>query len=366
MSAPKTHILYTVLDWGLGHATRSIPVIRTLLAQGVRISIAGNGDSFHLLKKEFPELQAFEVPGIQVRYPAHVPLSLSLLMQFPRNLFELSREKKAFRELTAQLRPDAVISDNRYGAYIEGVPSAIITHQLCIRVPLALFFLRPVVQLLNWSLLRKFSEIWVPDSPAAPGLSGQLSHHPATKKRLNVFFTGQLSRLTDVTAVKADKRYNILVLLSGPEPQRSTLETALVRELSMLKKKVLLVRGKPMDQAGHPSYDIEIVPHLPAALIKYHLLTTPVVICRPGYSTLMDLASTGRSAICIPTPGQTEQEYLASIHSKNKLIVRLSQNRLRHLPEAIEKLKNCTPFEMVKPSGLLEQHIKDFLSRIRK
>lgn len=365
MSAPQIHILYAVLDWGLGHATRSIPVIKTLLAQDVRVSLAGNGASFHLLKTEFPQLQAFDLPGIHVHYPVHIPLSLSLLMQFPRNVMELFREKRAFQKLIHEVRPDAIISDNRYGAAIEGLPSAIITHQLNIRVPVTLFFLKPVVQIINWSLLRKFTEIWVPDSPAAPGLSGRLSHYPAVKKRLNIHFIGQLSRLTDTIAVKADKRYNIFVLLSGPEPQRSALEKDLVRELSLLKKSVLLVRGRPLDPAGPPSEHIEIVPHLPAATIKYHLLTTPVVICRPGYSTLMDLTCTGRSAICIPTPGQTEQEYLGRLHSKNKLIVNLPQNRIRHLPEAIEKLKNCTPFETLKPSGLLEGHVRDFISRIR-
>lgn len=360
---PQMHILYTVLDWGLGHATRSIPVIRALKNKGVRISIAGNGASLHLLQMEFPELQAFEVPGMNVRYPVNMPLALALLMQLPRNLLELSREKKAFSALAAKLKPDAIISDNRYGAAVRGFTSVIITHQLSIRVPESLFLLRPVVRLLNENLLRRFSEVWVPDTAENPGLSGELSHRPEVLRSLNVHFTGPLSRLTDLAAEKSEKDYDVLVLLSGPEPQRTHLEKSLIRELSSLRKNILLVRGKPMQPGTSAAGNIDIVSHLPAATLKHHISSVPLIICRPGYSTLMDLAVCGTSAICIPTPGQTEQEYLADFHGRNKRLVCVLQRHITDLQKSMELLNECNPLPY-ENTRRLEKLIDEFLNRL--
>lgn len=328
----KLKVLYSVLDWGLGHATRSIPVIRALLDAGHTVILAGEGRSFQLLKEEFPQCQFEHLKGFRVKYPQR-GMSLWALRNLPGMLYALAQEKKQTRELVRIHQPDLLISDHRYGFHDPQVPSYFIAHQLRIRAGWFSGFLFRIHRM----LIRKFDAVWVPDYENAPGLSGELAHHPSVKNAFNLSFIGPLSRLKEVLSVTPDRKYDVLILLSGPEPQRTNLENLCIEQLKNSDKKILLLQGKPESVEISSKGSITIQPGAGAGQLKGWMETTPVIICRPGYSTLMDLDATGRNALFIPTPGQTEQEYLGRLHTKRGCTL-LNQAML-DLPAAIRSFQ---------------------------
>jgi len=301
-------VLIAPLDWGLGHATRCIPIIRELIAQGARVMVATAGPQKMLLSDEFPDLEILDLPGYAIRYQRGIFLKWGLFFKAPSILRQIRRENRWLADMVQHLKPDAVISDNRYGLYHPGVHSIFLTHQLAIRTGMGLLFDR-IIMKWNYKLIRNFSECWVPDWPGEISLAGKLSH-PSIKPPVPITYIGILSRLKPLTE-KADQN-TFLILLSGPEPQRTQLENHILPQLKRLSMKCTVVRGL----AGKESTDfisadgVRLVNHLPAKELNILLNTSELILSRSGYSSIMDLVQSGRNAILIPTPGQTEQEYL--------------------------------------------------------
>jgi len=345
VSGKQPHILYTVLNWGLGHATRSIPVIKELLQQNVKVSLAGEGDSLYLLRSEFPFLDHYVIKGVDVRYPKHVPLAVAMLLQSFQIHSAIQREHRQFTELVKKIKPDAIISDNRYGAYADGIPSVLICHQLQLKAPALLRFTEPLLFRFNSIFLKPFSEIWVPDTEGSENLTGDLSHAQTALRTIKPVFIGPLSRLKDASISDTHKRYDIFVTFSGPEPQRSIFEEQLLLQLKDIPGTVLMATGQPQEKSGRTIGNIEIVPYLTPGELKFHFTHSTYIICRAGHSTLMDLCAFQRSAIVIPTPGQTEQEYLAQLHSKAGNLISCSQNNM-DLVAGIKKLNKCKPLNL--------------------
>ncbi len=300
------------LDWGLGHATRCIPLIHELLAQGADVWLAGTGAQAALFKEAFPALPLLNLPGYQVEYAkTKRGLALKLLLQLPRIINAIWQEKRWLKKTVRRHQIDAVISDNRYGLYHPHIPCIFITHQLCIKVPMGKRAER-WLQKINYRYINRFSACWVPDHKTAPGLAGELSH-PVIHPGIPVTYIGPLSRFEKTTTAEIPD--HILVLLSGPEPQRTLLEEKLIAELVHYNGNVTLVRGLPGNLSKMPSTNmIRIYNHLPAAALSEELQKAGLVICRSGYSTVMDLAALQKKSILVATPGQTEQEYLAVLH----------------------------------------------------
>lgn len=310
MQAPV--VLFSVLDWGLGHATRSIPLINALCKQGYRVVLAGEGRSGLLLRQEFPNIGYEEIKGFQVQYPSS-NMTLWAIRNYPQMLLALRKEKAITAYLVEKYRPDIIISDHRYGFYHPKVTSVFIGHQLRIQAG----WLSSLVFRYHTSLLKKFDKIFCPDLKELPGLSGELGHHCSVLKSFNPVFIGPLSRLSDEVTVAPEIKYDVMVMISGPEPLRSRLEEKCINQLINHEGKVILLKGTPEEKEIKRFGNITIAPNLPPREIKGLLESTPVIICRPGYSTIMDLYITGRNAILIPTQGQTEQEYLAKLHTGN-------------------------------------------------
>lgn len=346
----EKHVLYTVLNWGLGHATRSIPVIRGLLSHGHRVSLAGEGDSLLLLKQAFPQLKTYILKGIDVRYPLHRPLAMSMLLQSGKILSAIRHEQIMTEKLVAELKPDLIISDNRYGAFSQTVPSVLICHQLQLSLPKGYRFLSRPVQAFYQKFLRPFQHIWVPDSEGKQNITGELSHFDGVD-RLPVRYIGPLSRLPEFDIADIPDRYDIFVIISGPEPQRSELEKILHRQLSGRPEAVLVVRGQPGKNEDFTDGNIRYVSHLSPEAMKHHFLTSGKIISRSGHSTLMDLCAVRRSAICIPTPGQTEQEYLAQLHAGNGKLIHLHQNN-PDIASALDHYHLLTPFDFPVNAGI--------------
>ncbi len=303
-----TRILVAPLDWGLGHATRCIPLIRLLLQGGCTVLVAAEGAAEHLLRTEFPQLHYLPLQGYRVRYAkTGAGLLAAMLQQLPRLRQTIREENEWLQKKVAQYEIDAVISDNRYGLHHPSVFSVLITHQLQVQTGLGRIG-NNLLQHIIYRYINRFDACWVPDYEAAPGLAGRLSH-PVRLPAVPVTYLGPLSRFKPGAA---PLQHYVLVLLSGPEPQRTLLEQKLLAQVKEYGGPVLFVRGLP-GTVGLPPvpYNVNIMNHLSANAAQQALEGAELVVARTGYSTVMELMALQKKSILVPTPGQTEQQYLA-------------------------------------------------------
>ncbi|MDX1942966.1 MAG: glycosyltransferase [Saprospiraceae bacterium] len=318
----KKRILVTPLDWGLGHATRCIPIIQELLAQGADVLLASNGGAFELLRKEFPELVIEKLPAYNIHY-ASGNMYWNMGVQLPKIARAIISEYFILQRLIRQHQINAVISDNRYGCFSKKAKSIFITHQLNILIPN--FILRFFANFFNCQFIRRFDECWIPDESGEKSLSGKLS---ISYYHIKVKYIGILSRMN---YLQVQKKYDIIIILSGPEPQRTILEKIILEQIVQLPLEWLLVQGKlNEDEEARRRKGRErgsIIPFLNAKALNKAIAVSEIVICRSGYSSIMDLAMLGKKAILIPTPGQTEQEYLAERFSQKSIFYSQQQTR---------------------------------------
>lgn len=298
-------VIVAPLDWGLGHATRCIPIIRLLLAKECEVTIATSGGALNLLRNEFPNLKVHTLPSYRATYSRSIPLMLKVFLQVPRFLITISREHKAMQEIVRQNTYDLIISDNRYGCWSSFVPAVFITHQVNIQMPIGLRWLSGVINFFNHRQIRKFSQCWIPDFPEDP-ITGKLTSNslPNTK------WIGMLSRFTKPITPPA-YAYKVAAIISGPEPQRTLLEEIVRNQLRKASYNSAVVRG--VTETSNTTMDgrVRIVDHLTSSALEQLIASAEVIICRSGYSSVMDLSAMGKHVVFIPTPGQTEQEYLA-------------------------------------------------------
>ncbi len=304
----KPRILVAPLDWGLGHATRCIPIVRELLAQDCDVWLAGEGAQEQLLKTEFPDLPFLELPGYRIHYAKTAKgLIWKMIQQGPKLRRAILYEHQWLKKMVAQHHIDAVISDNRYGLYHSAVPCIFITHQLLIKSS-AGKWTEKILQKRNYKYINRFTECWVPDIKGENNLAGELSH-PQLKPAIPVHYIGLLSRFKKKE--RAEKKEHLLIVLSGPEPQRSMLEEKIIKDIGHYNHTATIVRGLPGSASLIPSTGmIQFYNHLPADELNDAIQEAQYIISRSGYSTVMDIMTLQKKSILIPTPGQTEQEYL--------------------------------------------------------
>lgn len=300
----KKRILVAPLNWGLGHATRCIPVIRTLIEQDFVPVIASDGDALDLLRKEFPELEHYSLPSYSIKYSKYAfLLKFKLLRNTPHILRTISKELKFTEELINTKNISGIISDNRWGVRSRLVPSVFITHQIQVLSGLTTLLTSKIQQ---WHI-KNFDECWVPDLPGTINLSGKMSH--LKKVGIPVKYLGILSRFEKE---ERSIEYDILVLLSGPEPQRSILEKIMFIELRNMNAKIYMVRGVVEEiQKIEKKANFTVCNYMTSGELERVINRSRLVISRSGYTTLMDLAKLEKPSFLIPTPGQPEQEYLA-------------------------------------------------------
>jgi uncharacterized protein (TIGR00661 family) len=315
-------ILVAPLDWGLGHATRSIPIIKELLLLGCQVLLAAEGKQADLLQNEFPHLQVLPLQGYRIQYAkSKAGLFWKILLQAPGLIRKIRKEHQWLQKIVSEHNIDAVISDNRYGLYHPFIPSIFITHQLHIKTGIGKWADK-FLQKKNYKLINKYCQCWVPDNEVS-GLAGNLSQ-PNKLPKVPVVYVGAVSRfISNDISIKAD---HLLILLSGPEPQRTLLEEKIVNEIAHYNGTATIVRGLPGSENLIPSTNmIKFYNHLPAAELNNEMQQAAFVIARSGYTTIMDIATLQKKSILIPTPGQTEQEYLADYLSQKKWAVSISQ-----------------------------------------
>lgn len=302
----KQRILIVPLDWGLGHATRCIPIIRQEMEKGNTVLLAGNGRSKEILKRTFPHLQfVADPPDYAVTYPKTGSFSWHLFKQVPKILEAIQKEGEWVREICTEHKIDKVISDNRYGLSAARCHTVIITHQTSPRVPWFLklnsdYFFR------KWN--ERFDECWIPDlKPIERSFGGVLSHDniPA-----NAEYIGPLSRFTFLKC-DAKSDYNVVILISGPEPQRSIFQQEMKNRFEGKPDAVLMLCGTPETRSDKTEGNIRTVSHMDDDALVPYLKGAKLVIARSGYSSIMDFAALElKNVEYHATPGQTEQEYL--------------------------------------------------------
>lgn len=343
MTAAKT-ILIAPLDWGLGHATRCIPVIDVLLSDGHHVIIAGNGDSFYLLKEHYPDLSFYELPGYNISYPAGKNASFYALLQTPKILQTIKEEHKTIATIAEREHIDLIISDNRYGVRHNFIKSILICHQIALQAPHSARFMNPVFLKLHLRQIEKFDALWIPDEEGVSNLSGKLSH--GISFSVPASYIGILSRFSKFIkkdSIVDNMDFSILVVLSGQEPQRTHMEQELKNKLKGKADKILLVQGKTEKQNIHEEDNITTISYLNSNDLFSALQKADKIICRSGYSTIMDLAVLGKKAIFIPAEGQTEQEFLATAMEEKGFAVQCSPQSL-NIEEALRKLSHCAGF----------------------
>ncbi|WP_066223661.1 glycosyltransferase [Formosa haliotis] len=300
----KKRILVAPLNWGLGHATRCIPIINQLLRYNYTPVIASDGIALALLKKEFPDLETIALPAYDVTYAkkGHF-FKWKLLKDSPKLIKAIKAEKKATKDLIETYNIDGIISDNRLGVHSKKIPSVFITHQLQVLSGNTTWLSTKMHQ----RIIEKFNACWVPDHENEPSLSGKLGHLDGIE--IPIQYLGPLSRFERKSI---ETLYDITILLSGPEPQRTLLETQLLNAFKTDTRRILCVRGVIEDeQTITKNGNIKVYNFMTGKTLEHALNSSEFVISRSGYTTVMDLSVLGKKAFFIPTPGQFEQEYLA-------------------------------------------------------
>lgn len=351
---PNLNILICPLEWGLGHAARMIPVARKLKARGHNILIASGNDHLDFLRKELPGMAFLEFPGFSPAYSRILPQYLILLFRIPRLIREIVIEHRELDRIIDRYSIDIVISDNRFGLWNKRVKTAYVTHMPRIPFPAPFRFLEFIGIGLHRLIIRKYSLCFIPDLPGEINLSGRLTH--SIRFTANTRFIGILSRFTgdNMAAGNTAVSDRDLVILSGPEPQRTIFGNLILEALDKEERKAIVLEGKPgPGKETSRSGNFEYQPHPVETIMKHMIMTGRRIISRSGYTTLMELASLGRSALIIPTPGQTEQEYLALRLASEGWFTTVSQKKLIKGVLPSETATISIPEDFIKQSELL-------------
>lgn len=385
-------ILISPLNWGLGHAGRMIPLALELKKRGNEVFFGADSSIIHVIEKDLPGISIIPIPGMRIRYSGFLPQYVSILLQVPLIVAAAFREHSVLKYLVRELKPDIIISDNRFGFFHKDIFSVYVTHQLRILFPGWTKFLEPAGAWLSRKLIGNFDLCLVPDYPGNENLSGRLSHW--LKLPENVFYMGPLSRfsgasagraylggsnlgkanpgesnpgetdtgegdLEEINIVEADtgetgmgeasldkSKINLpqpywCLILSGPEPQRSILFEKVSGALPGIR--LVILCGSPAPRRRKDPGNITFITDPDTATMKKVILGSALVISRAGYTSVMELVSLGKGVVIIPTPGQTEQEYLGQYLNGHHGFITLNQNDLKQLGEVPIEAQGAHP-----------------------
>jgi len=355
-------ILISPLEWGLGHAGRIIPVARELHARGHRV-IVGSGETLiDFLKSELPELEHILLPGFRIRYSGILPQYLVIMARIPSFIRHCIVEFKHLRKTIQEYSVDIVISDSRIGLRNNRIKNVLILHFPSIPLPRFMKFMHYPLLLISRSVMKRFNFCFIPDMPGEENLTGTLSH--GIKLPGNVRYIGILSRFSqyDIVNEYQPSRIKYTVILSGPEPQREILKQLLADVLLKTGGKSVILEGEPsVGFRTKTTGNITFISHLPGDEMLKLLLDTEIVISRSGYTSIMELVSIGKTAVLIPTPGQTEQEFLAGYLAGKGWFEKLLQEECIKLQD-IKLPRHNLPADINEESGrLLNKALSELL-----
>lgn len=331
----KGKIIVAPLNWGLGHAARCVPIIKALLEENFAPVIASDGEALQFLKLEFPNLETLELPSYHIKYGKN--LKKSLFLQIPTILRAVKEERKIIAAYVAShIDVLGIISDNRFGTRNANVPAVYMTHQLNVFSGGTTF----LTSVLHQIIIKKFDECWIPDTKHSD-FSGKLSK---SKRALNQKFIGVLSRFHKE---ELEKEIDILIMLSGPEPNRTFFEEKLILAFKNDPRNIVFVLGNiGKNQKRWTNKNIVFYNFMLSKELQKHINTAKVIICRSGYSSILDAAALGKKVFFIPTENQPEQEYLAN-YLKGKQLAPFCKME-NFTVEKLSELENYSGLKAVK------------------
>ena len=352
----KLKILICPLNWGLGHATRSAPIIEKFLEENHEIVIGGNGMSYEYLKMKFPKLRHIYINGININYGHNRTFSIFFFLNIPHIIINTIKENKKLKRIQKNENFDIIISDNRFGLSNKNILSIYMTHQTSIFLPGYLKILNSLATKVHRFIINKYSLCWIPDIEADLSISGKLS---ADVNGLNIRKIGILSRFSSKKVLSdIEKKYDFLFILSGPEPQRSIFEDIIYNKFINSNYKIVILRGKPGSvETKNNTSDIKFYNHVNDDEFMRFCSQSSTIVCRSGYSSIMDLARIKRKAVIVPTPGQTEQEYLTEHLSENFGFKAVSQKQFEKFD--IEKLHFNENWHITEDNNALNLAVKE-------
>lgn len=332
-------IIYAVCSWGLGHATRSLPVIRKLIDENNEVTIISNGRTLELLKKELGKnIDYFDIPDYPMLLSENSRQFMAKsVIYWPSFIARMESGLQQLKKILENRKCDRIISDARYDMYSRTIPSFFISHQIRIMNPLRISMFERGSEIFNLFFFKRFAGVIVPDYKE-DNLSGDLSHNLKKIDEKKLHYAGVLS---DFKKKNTKKDIDYLISISGPEPQRTMLEDKLLPQLGDLDGKIIMTLGKTEKMDKTNNKDIETYSFLPKDKRENYLNRSKLVISRSGYSTILDLAVIGTKALMTPTPGQVEQEYLGQYHNHKKTFYSVNQNEL-NLKKDVETAKKTT------------------------
>ena len=317
-------ILVTPLNWGLGHASRCVPLVQRLLDEGHEVILGGDGESLTLLRKHFPKLRYTYLAPLNLRYSAGKHQVWAMMRAIPQLFFWSLKDHAMLKALLREEAIDQVISDNRFGLYHKQTECIYMTHQLHIMLPKGWRWAESIASRLHARIYARYNKVWVPDyEDPQESLAGELSHSTFNIQHSTLIeYIGPLSRFQNNRNIPSTPNYDVVAVLSGLEPQRTILEQEIIARYSGKEERVLIVQGlmhRPNTRIKRGN--ITIVPSMSDTELVPVLLGANHIIARSGYSTIMDLEALGlmQKAKLIPTPGQPEQEYLATYIAQKSL-----------------------------------------------
>jgi len=335
-------IIYGVCSWGLGHATRSLPVIRKLIEENNELTIISNGRSLQLLKKELGKnIKYFDIPDYPMLLSENSRQFMAKsVVYWPSFIKRMESELQKLKKILEKIKCDRIISDSRYGLYSRTIPSFFISHQIRIMNPLRIKMFERGSEIFNLFFFKRYAGVIIPDYKD-DNLSGDLSHNLRRIDENKIHYVGVLS---DFKKRQTKKDIDYLISISGPEPQRTMLEEKLLSQINELKGKIIVTLGKTEKKDKFNKKNIETYSFLPKDKRENFLNRAKLVISRSGYSTIMDLAIIGSKALMTPTPGQIEQEYLGEYHNKKGTFFSVNQDNinLKRDTETAKKMKGIT------------------------
>ncbi len=349
-------ILISPFDWGLGHATRDIPIIKELLKRGYEVEVANHGRPKVFLEKEFPELKHITLPAYPIPYTAEKYFSGTLVLRLPYLLSHFKKERMNAKKLIEKRGYDLVISDNRFEICHPKVPSFLITHQVMFRFPEKFRSFEILGKAFNAKYQKIFSRIIIPDFEHN-SISGELSRKNFLTDNKKMYYAGPFCNV-EKKDVEEDVDY--FISISGPEPQRTNFEKTILSQVDSLKGKTVVSLGKAEQQSVIKNGDVKIYSSMDRKTQIDYLNRAKTVISRPGYTTVMEILELGKKALFIPTPGQTEQEYLGSLYKEKGWFCSVRQKDL-NIVEDLEKAKSYAGFPFKNDS---KENVKRLVDQV--
>ncbi|MEK6968538.1 MAG: glycosyltransferase [Nanoarchaeota archaeon] len=349
------HFVFVISNYGLGHATRMLPVIMKLIEQGEKVTIVAKGNSLLMLKNELGDASNYELMQYEV------PLKFSdkgfsmfeTLKAGPSFISLISSQKKWLENFSAKEKIDRVIADGEIGYHLKNKKSFFVNNQLRL-LPGSL--LGDGTELLTDVFSKGFEKVIVPDDENGT-LGGLLTSKTRFYDKKRLAYVGILSSIRKKNVVR---NVDYFISISGPGISKEVFTRQVMEQLHLLKGKVVVALGRPDLKEIASKGNAKIYPYLNRKQQESFLNKAKLVISRSGYTTMMELAEIDKKAFFIPTLNHPEQEYLAKFQ-KNSGRFHYSKQDSFNFKEDIDEAKQYPGFKNVPKT---KKSVEKFLEAI--